>query len=142
MTPNQYYLPYLLFLAGINQILRSPYLLIHVFSGLKLAVGFLAMYAIVRNFVGKRAHHLIAELSALLAGIFYIFSPSVIGNMNNSLLSHDQVFLNPLMFYLMLRFIQSKKWVFVAVALCVTLLFSGNFSWFSAPQCLLFIQLR
>ncbi|MEK7060644.1 MAG: hypothetical protein AAB937_00225 [Patescibacteria group bacterium] len=133
VTPNQYYLPYLLFLAGINQILRSPYLLIHVFSGLKLAVGFLAMYAIVRNFVGKRAHHLIAELSALLAGIFYIFSPSVIGNMNNSLLSHDQVFLNPLMFYLMLRFIQSKKWVFVAVAFCVTLLFSGNFSWFSAP---------
>jgi len=61
--------------------------------------------------------------------------------MNNALLSHDQVFLNPLLFYLMLRFVQSRRWIFLAYILGITVLFSGNFSWFSAPPLFAFFPL-
>jgi len=73
VTPNQYYLPYLLFLTGMKNLLGSPYLLIHTFNGMKLAIGFLAMYAIVRNIIGKRVSSMVAECSAFLAATFYIF---------------------------------------------------------------------
>lgn len=141
VTPNQYYIPYLLFLTGIHKIVGSQYILIHIFNGLKLAVGFLSMYAIMKSFIGKRVSFVIAESSSFLAAVFYIFSPSVTGNMNNALLSHDQVFLNPLLFYLMLRFIESKKWVFLGMFLGITVIFSGNFSWFSAPPLFAFFPI-
>lgn len=133
VTPNQYYIPYLLFLTGIQKIVGSQYIVVHLFNGLKLAAGFLSMYAIVKTMIGSRVTRLIAECASFLAAIFYIFSPSVIGNMNNALLSHDQVFLNPLLFYLMLRFMQRRKWIYIAGLLMLTVIFSGNFSWFSAP---------
>ncbi len=133
---NQFYLPYLLSLIAIKSIVKSPYFIISLVNGLKLAVSFLSIYLIVKEFVSfwrSKGNFLITDAPAILAGLFYLSTPAVMGNMDKALLSHDQVFLNPLIFYLLLRYLLTERMRFLWIAIGITLIFSGNFAWFSAP---------
>lgn len=137
---NHAYLLYVLFIAGIKYFIGSPSTVINIFNGLKLSVGFLAIYLIVKELIqaGKqiRRHFLTVDLPSILAGIFY-----TVGTGNEKLIvywvkalhSHDQVFLNPLMFFLMLRYLLTNNRWYLVSALFVSLMFSTNFAMISAP---------
>ncbi len=136
-APNYYFLPFVGALAIVKFLVRSPYVLISLFNGFKLSVAYLSMYLIIRELIssltkrGQNKSHL--YWSALVAGLFYVFSPAVIGNFDKALLSHNQIFLNPLMFYLLLRYLLTKQNIYLWSALMTSLVFAPNFAYTSAP---------
>lgn len=134
------YLIYVGLLALIKYFINSPHLLISIFNGIKLSVGFLSIYFIVKEFLRGDSHRekniLSMELSGIVAGIFYIVatgSEKLIFFWVKALHSHDQVFLNPLMFLLLMRyFLTQNKWWLLSF-LFVSFIFSSNFALISAP---------
>lgn len=134
------YLIYVLFLECLYYFFRSPYLLVCLFSGIKLSIGFLSIYFIVKEFIQadkiKINQTLILELVAILSGIFYIISTGsekLIFFWVKPLFSHDQIFLNPLMFLLLLRFFLTRNIWYLLSAIFLTFLFSPNFSMIGSP---------
>lgn len=130
-TPDQAMLPFLFFLKLLYFIFHSPYMLICLLNSLKLVGAFLFMYLIVVEILKKHAQDYkmqLAEIAGILAGLFYTFSPSVGKTIQTALIVHNQVFLNPMVFYLLLRFLVSQKSKYLWFALLTTLIFSPNFT--------------
>lgn len=131
LRSDQAMLPFLFLLKLFYFIFHSPYIVICLLNSLKLVGAFLFMYLIVVEIIKKHAQEnkiLIVEIAGILAGLFYTFSPSVGKTMQLSLIVHNQVFLNPMVFYLLLRFLVSQKSKYLWFALLTTLIFSPNFS--------------
>lgn len=134
------YLVYVGLLAFIKHFIDSPHLLISIFNAIKLSVGFLSIYFIVKEFIRGDSHEdkniFSVELSAIIAGIFYIVatgSEKLIFFWVKALHSHDQVFLNPLIFLLLLRFLLTQNKWWLLSFLFVSFIFSSNFALISAP---------
>ena len=111
--------------------------LITLFNSLKLSVGFLAMYLVLKEIIPKksllqRASSLL-EISAILGGLFYIFSRYMIGNYDIALLYHNQVFLNPLMFYLFLKYLLTHNMRYMWVILVLSFIFASSFGFLASP---------
>lgn len=124
-------LPFLFLLKLFYFIFHSPYMIICLLNSLKLVGAFLFMYLIVVEIIKKHADAnkiQLVEIAGILAGLFYTFSPSVGKTMQFSLIVHNQVFLNPMVFYLLLRFLVSQKSKYLWFALLTTLIFSPNFT--------------
>lgn len=133
--PNFAYIPFIGILVIIKQIIGSSYVLISLHNALKLVVGFVAIYAIVKELIGKgnNKNSFGMELVSILAGLFYLSTPAMIGNYAKAISTHDQVFLNPLMFYLFLRFFLTGKMRYMWVFFVVSFIFANNFSYLGAP---------
>ncbi len=134
------YLVYVLVVAILKYIVGSPSIVINIFNGLKLSVGFLSVYFIVREFIQGGKHHernfWTVDLPSILAGIFYTMSTGnekLIVYWVKALHSHDQVFLNPFLFLLILRYLLTKNRWYMIAALFVSVIFSTNFAMISAP---------
>lgn len=138
LDPRQSYLVYVGLLAFIKNFVGSGHNLISMLNGITLSIGFLSIYFIVKEFIQAdiRKRILSAKLAAIVAGFFYII---VTGSQNyiffwvKALHSHEQIFLNPLMFFLLLRFLLTRNNLYLLGALFVSFLFSVNFAMISAP---------
>lgn len=137
---NHAYLLYVLFIAGIKYFAGSPSTVINIFNGLKLSVGFLSIYLIVKELIQSgrqyKRYFFTVDLPSILAGIFYTIatgSEKLIFHWVKSLHSHDQIFLNPLMFFLILRYLLTKNRWYMVGALLVSFIFSTSFAMISAP---------
>ncbi|QQG40420.1 MAG: hypothetical protein HYV37_02505 [Candidatus Levyibacteriota bacterium] len=131
-------IPLFLLLILLKFILRSPTLLIEVFHGLSLSVAFLACYFIIKDLLHQegdkgRFGRNIIEASAILAGVFYNLSPVPILNWDHILLIGNVVFLNPLIFFLLLRFFLFRNMNYMLGALLLSFIFASNFSLAGAP---------
>jgi hypothetical protein len=128
---DQSMLPFLLLLEFFYLIFHSPYILTILMYSLSLAGAFLFTYLIVleilKNHI-KGDKLFLAQAAAILSGIFYTFAPSVGKPMQVALIMHNQVFLNPMIVYLMLRFLVTQKNKYLWFALLTTFIFSPNFS--------------
>ena len=141
---NQYFIPFLLFVAFLKSIFNSPTVLIAIFNGFKLAGSFIFMFLIIKELFGKEigAKITLAKCAAAILGaLFYTFSPSVVDNMKYALVTHSQVFLNPLIFYLLLRYLTTSSLRYVWLALFITFIFSSNFSLQAPPPLFAFYPL-
>ncbi len=132
-----YYLPFFSLLVFLKSFLISGRILISIHNAFKLVIGFLSVYLIVKELIVKKS----AEAGAILAGLFYVFNRGMIANYTTALPSHDQVFLNPLMFYLILKYILSKNSRYLWFGLLVSLIFSHSFSYSAAPPFFAFYPL-
>lgn len=139
--PNTYYLPYVSFIAVLLFIFRSSTIVISIISGAKLSIGFLAVYGIVKTLLESQKAKQAGELAAIMAGVFYILAPTMIGNYDKALTSHNQVFLNPLMFYLLLKFITKSDPLYLLAGLGISFVFAPNFALTSAPPFFAFYPL-
>lgn len=139
--PNTYYLPYVSLLAALLFVFRSSTIVISIMSGAKLSIGFLAVYGIVKMLLGSQEVKQAGELAAITAGIFYILAPTMTGNYDKALTSHNQVFLNPLMFYLLLKFMIESDPLYVLAGLAISFIFAPNFALTSAPPFFAFYPL-
>jgi len=128
---HQDYIPFLLLLHIGYFVFQSPYILICILNGIKLSGAFLFTYLIIReilrNHINEKNKYA-AEIASILGGFFYTFSPSVGKNMQTALTTHNLVFLNPLIAYLLLRFLITQKSIYLWFVLLMTFLFSPNFS--------------
>lgn len=140
---NFYILPVMLLFLALKSIVQSPYLVISLFNSFKLVVSFLAVYALIKELnetLGKE-YNLRGELAGILTGLFYVFQRGMISQWNLSYLSHDQVFLNPLIFYLTLKYFLTHSKKYLWSILMVTFVFAHSFSWASAPSFFAFYPL-
>lgn len=133
-----FFAPFVLLLAAMKVIVfNSPHLLIVIFYSIMVTVGFtsvaLIIYEFLTNGTKEKKISLWVVLSSIIGGLLYILTPVVGYNWDKNLISHNQVFLNPLIFYLLLRFVNSRKIKYALIAIFVSFLFAPNFSFTSAP---------
>lgn len=131
LRSDQSMLPFLLLLKIFYSLFHSPYILTCLLYSLNLVGAFLFVYLIVIEIIKSHAEQnktYVVEIAAVLAGLFYAFSPSVGRPMQYALIIHNQVFLNPMIFYLMLRFLLSQKSKYLWFMLLTTFIFSPNFT--------------
>jgi hypothetical protein len=135
--------PFVVFLIGLKSILSSPTILIAFFHGLNFSIAFLACYGILRNlfFYENKKMDNIHQLAAIVVGLFYVFSPIGLYGWDKVLVTHSQFFLNPLLFFLLLRYFITTKTIYLAVSLLVSFIFSPNFSFAAAPAFFAFFPL-
>lgn len=138
-------IPFFLLLAGVKWLVTSPTILIGIFHGLNLSGGFISCYFVVKELLKNEEssshERLTIEASAVLAGLYYTFSPNPIGGWGYPLLPMNLVFLNPLLFYLLLRFFLTGSMRYIFISLLITFLFSPNFSFIGAPTFFSFFPL-
>lgn len=128
---NQSMLPFLLVLEIFYLIFNSPYILTILLYSLNLVGAFLFIYLIVVEIIKnhiKKDKLFLAQAAAIVSGLFYTLAPSVGKPMQVALIIHNQVFLNPMIFYLMLMFLQSHRSKYLWFMLLTTFIFSPNFS--------------
>ncbi len=129
-----YILPFVLFLAGLQFIFHSPTILIEIVQGLNFGVAFLSIYFIVKELVSKeKNNNKNIAIAALIAGLYYIFSQTSIQGWDKVLVTHNQFFLNPLMFLLLLKYFKTDKVIYLLISLLITFVFSFGFSFVAAP---------
>lgn len=127
-------IPFVAFLAVAKRILVSSTVLISAFHGLSLAMSFLFVYlSVIQLLHTSMKGERLKELAALAGGLLYVFSPISIFGWDKVLITHNYVFLNPIMFYLMLRYMVTDRFYYLFWALLVTFVFSANFSFAAAP---------
>lgn len=141
-----YGIPFFLLLALVQWLVRSPTHLISLFHGLNMSVGFLSCYAIVKELLGgeedsKSLGAGVIDTASILAGLFYSLAAIPIGWWSYPLLTMNQVSLNPLLFYLLLRFFLTASMRYVLAALLLTVPFAVNFSFVGAPTFFAFFPL-
>lgn len=134
---SYYVLPFNLLLIFFRSFL-SPTLTIEIFHGFALASSFLFISLIIRMILlttlpNVKKNSFYVTLSAVTGGILYILSPVTIQGWDKVILTHDQVFLNPIIFYLLLKYLITKRRVFALIALLITFIFSHNFNYTAAP---------
>ncbi len=132
---SYYGIPHFLLLAVLKTVFPSPTVLISLFYGLNLALAFWFVYLTVKKLgesEGTRPGWA-REIGALLAALSYVFPPTLNTGWSHVILTFYQVFLNPLIFYLLLQYFISRKVRYILSALLVTLIFSPNFSFVGAP---------
>lgn len=143
-TLSYFAIPYVLMLAGFR-ILFSPTIVIAISQGMKLSIAFLSGYLIVKELLfhdDKLFSQAMIELSSIVAGLFYIFSPIIVNSgWDRAILTHTQVFIYPLMFYLMLRYLTTNARGYLLFMLLLSYVFSINFSFFAAPGFFAFFPL-
>lgn len=137
-------IPFMLLLSFVKSIVHSPTILISIFHGINLSLGFFFCYRVVRELLTHedvRPDIRVIELSGILAGLYYTFSPNPIRWWGFPLLPMNQVFLNPLFFYLLLRFFLSGSLRYLLIAVVLSFVFSPNFSYIGAPTFFSFFPL-
>lgn len=104
IVPQDYYLPFATLFVIFNTILHSPHLLNVFHISIKLVVGFLSVYGIVKEILFLSIKDMRekqgeiwqkVEFVAIITGLFYTFAPTIIkyNNYVDSVVTHDQVFL-------------------------------------------------
>jgi len=128
-------LPYILVLSVLKQIISSPTYLISLEHGVQLSFCFFFVYLLVRQFVSvlEKEKNILADWVGIVSGIVYVGFITKTGWVT-SLEIHNQVFLNPLMFYLFLKFSLTSRFRYAFFILLTTIAQSQNFGFSSSPQ--------
>lgn len=137
-------IPFVSLLIVLKAILGSPTLLISVFHGFSLSVGFIFVYLIIKELIGEEKEKTginLRQYAAVLGGILYVLSPALIDGWEHVLLSRNQVFLNPLIFYLLLKYFKTSNINYIFIVLLLSFVFSPSFSVISAPAIFSFYPL-
>ena len=144
---NYYYLPFVALLAFLKFITLSPTTIISLFNGIKLAGGFVAIYLIVRELLLQESevnNRKSMYIAAILAGLFYVVSFSsfyMAYFWNRAITSHNQIFLNPIIFFFLLKFFLTDKYKYLCIGLFISFLLAPNFGLTSASPFFAFYPL-
>ncbi len=137
--PNFSQVPFLTLLSGLKKLLGTPFLLNNLFNGLLLAGGFFWVYLISRELTEDNGEKSFS-FPAIIAGLFFIFSPVLIYNWERALSSINQIFVYPAIFWLWLKYLKTGKFFFLAAATPFFYLFSVNFAFSTAPWWIAFFS--
>lgn len=137
-------IPFVSLLIVLKSIFVSPTLLISVFHGFSMSLAFIFCYLIIKELIiGENSINKSSKIhySAILGGLAYIFSPALIDGWEHVLLPHNQIFLNPLLFYLLLKYFKTTNINYIITILLLTFIFSSSFSVIAAPALFSFYPL-
>lgn len=146
INPHYYNFSYVTFLVFIKHLIPSSTIIISIFNGIKLAGGFVGIFLIIYEFTketdGKKNKTSIA--AGIISGIFYTVS---LASFNTTifwaitLTTHNQIFLNPIIFYLIFKFLLTHSYRYLYVALLMSFIYAPNFALTSAPAFFAFYPL-
>lgn len=137
VAPEYPSLGHVLFLGVLSSFLRSPYALITLNSIWKLVGGYLSVRAIILLVTRRTGMSGPArEIGSTLGGLLYTLMPTMTGNYEKALLTHNQVVVNPLVMYLVLKYVLTGTGRYAFVLLVLSVLFSMNFSVAALPDLL------
>jgi hypothetical protein len=142
--PSFDYIPFVSILFLIKSVFNSSYVLISLLNGIKVSISFLSIYLIIKTILKnsyQEKNELLVQIPSILAGLLYTTAPIVIGNYEKALLSHDQIFLNPLCFYLLLKYFIEQKFRYLLGFIALSLIFTTSFAWVAAPPLFAFFPL-
>ena len=129
-------IPFVSLLIVLKSILVSPTLLISVFHGFSMSSAFIFCYLIIKELIlGENSISKSSKIhyAAIVGGLAYILSPALIDGWEHVLWPHNQIFLNPLLFYLLLKYFKTTNINYIFTVVILTFIFSSNFSVISAP---------
>lgn len=143
---SYYAIPLFLLLALSKSFIHSSTLLISGFHGMSLSIAFISCYLIVKELLSKGRGEApyrrgVVEAASILAGLFYNLSSIPIGEWGYVILTFSQVFLNPLTFFLLLRFFTTRNMRYMLALLLISVIFSPNFTFVGAPSFFAFYPL-
>lgn len=131
--PNLNYInvPFIYLLIVLKYIFASPTILISGFYGINLSLGFIFCYLIIRELTESKKNSLYAGIAG---GLVYVFLPAFLDTWRHVLLTFNQVFLNPLIFYLLLMYFKTARISILFVIVIITFIFSTNFGFQAGPS--------
>ncbi|MCL5113763.1 MAG: hypothetical protein M1372_01165 [Patescibacteria group bacterium] len=140
---SYFFVPFTILMYILKLVIKSPNLLISLFYSTMLVTAFASVYLIIVDLlrVNNHKNNNNVFLAAILGGLFYILTPVVGFNWDKALVTHNQVFLNPLIFYLLLRYVNTRNSFYALLTVLITFIFSPNFSFISAPPFFAFYPL-
>ena len=121
--------PFIFLLIVLKYIFTSPTILISGLYGISLSLGFIFCYLTIRELTESKNN----LYAAIAGGLVYAFFPALIDTWRHTLLTFNQVFLNPLIFYLLLKYFKTSKISILFAVIIITFIFSPNFSIAAAP---------
>lgn len=128
---------FFILVLALFKLVFSSTAVISIVNGIILSCAFLSVYFIARELLGEYKNSIkesVITCSSVLAGLLYIFSQlSIYSGWENPILSHNQIFLNPLIFLLILRHLITRKKLYMFAAIIVSVIFAANFSFEGAP---------
>ncbi len=130
-------IPFAAFLGLLMIFVKTPHNLVNVFNSFSFVLAFLATYGsiyaiIMDNDMSKKKNIGFIRTVSIIGGLFYLFSP-IMTNWDKPLLTFNQVFLDPLMFFLIYKYVMTKKPFYALFAILGTFIFAPNFSFIGAP---------
>lgn len=140
LAPSYAALPHYLFMALLGQIFLSPTLRIAADHGMQLGLAFFSMYLVVSELMSWSERGKYVTWTTLVSALVYVGFITKTGWVT-SLQTQNQAFLNPLLFYFLMKYVVSKHFRYALSIIAVTILYSFNFGYSSMPQLLSFFPL-
>ncbi len=111
------------------RLLFSPTLVISLDHAMSLSIAFLASYLVIKEFfrTEKTEDSIQAEFASIIGGLFYAIAPGLIYGWDKVLMNHSQIFLNPLIFFLFLRYFKTDNFRYLVSIILISFLFAQNF---------------
>ena len=136
-----FFIPFTLLFVFFKAIFGDPHVVVNVYHGLMLALSYLFVDLSTKKLLRRddKTDSSLA-IAAAVSGMFYIFAPTM-WNWDKAISSHNQIFLNPLIFYLILQFLIGGRSIYLLIICFITLLFAPNFSLIAAPALFSFYPL-
>lgn len=130
-----YNFPYVTLMVVLRLFL-SPTFVISLIHGMSLSFAFLFFTLVVQEIIHALSNKDSPFISwiAMVSGIYYVLFPATLDSWDKVLLTHDRIFVYPLMMYLLLRYIRVGTMVHVIISLLLSFIFSANFSFAAAPS--------
>jgi len=126
--------PFITLLTFLQRIGVDKTFIVNALHGIAVSFSFLFTYlGLLEAGALLRLHKRSVRVAAVLGGLLYAISPMSTAGWDKVLLIHDKVFLNPLIFFLLLKYVATGLFLFPSIALIITYVFSINYSYAAAP---------
>lgn len=139
---QQSMVPYEYVLYTLKLIVKSPTYLIDISNGVNLSLAFLFSFLAITELIRltEFKSKWFRDIAALTGGVIYVSFISNTG-WSQALSTQNQIFLNPLIFYLLLRFCATLSMAYGLAILGITFILSENFGFSAMPQLMSFFPL-
>ncbi len=130
-------IPFSAFLGIILSFVKTSHNLVNIFNSFSFTLAFLGTYASIYYLIkdsdkNNNKNLGFARTVGIIGGLFYIFSPTMT-NWDKPLLTFNQIFLDPIMFLFLYKYLSTKKIHYAILAIVTTFIFAPNFSFIGAP---------
>lgn len=135
-NPNFMMIPFLSLLVVLKKILfNNPYILNCFFSGVLLSGSFVFTFMSLNEILccQEKNFESLRKISAAIGALFFSFSPLIIYEWQKALYSFNQIFVYPLILFLLLKFIKTANYKYLFFAGIMSFVFSVNFSFPTFP---------
>jgi len=141
IDPNYYYIPHLVLLQFFR-IFWSPTTVIAITQGMKLSFSFIVMFLFIKEiiFLFVREKSFLLSFTSFIGALVYVSFITVFG-WERSLISHNQVFINPFVAFMVLKYITTRNFPYLGIGIIGSLLFAPSFGFTSTPQIFSFFPL-